>query len=394
MADSTVSSGAGDVAQTATRRARTATARQVSFEDLVLRRFQAQEQNFSGTTQDEYRATLKKFESEHGPIVDSFWSLYFAAGLALTRRRRFFGLIRSTALHRWTDMSTRRYPDAAADLYGADNLARRCEEVLRGSPQRIALGRVFGAMSSLLSVVELLHSERADARKREAPKQRVPEVRLARWEQERLREAKTHVTRQLRDCAGYYARAAATAAQIFYFWGMLFGVVVIALLTGAVAWVVAWLLERNGIVVPTETYALALAAVSAGGLGACVSAMWRMSSGDFRSDYEAGAEHLRMIGGFRPFIGAVFGLGLFFAIKAGFLSLFEENLNGYLITFTAFIGGFSERFAPDIFGSAAQNIGGRHQERFDTVEEAEPADAIVDATSALPPSLVDEVEPP
>jgi hypothetical protein len=74
-----------------------------------------------------------------------------------------------TKFHRWTDLSTREYPHAAAELYRGDNLAHRCEEVLRGSTQRISLGRVYGAMSSLLSVIEVLHREESEEAIAETP---------------------------------------------------------------------------------------------------------------------------------------------------------------------------------------------------------------------------------
>jgi hypothetical protein len=87
--------------------------------------------------------------------------------------------------------------------------------------------------------------------------------------------------------------------------------------------------------------------------------MWRISAGSFRADYEAGSTHARIIGSFRPFIGAIFGLGLYVALRAGFLpTLQDQSSDFYLAALVAFLGGFSERLAPDVFAKADERISG------------------------------------
>lgn len=140
---------------------------------------------------------------------------------------------------------------------------------------------------------------------------------------------------------------------------MIVGVLVIAALTTGIAFLVDFLLNRNGIDVAANTFALMVTAVAAGSLGACISAMWRISSGTFTTDYEAGSTHARTIGGFRPFIGAVFGLGLYMALRAGFLPRFQNDASDfYLAALLAFVGGFSERFAPDVFAKVEKQASG------------------------------------
>src|SRR5262249_24491451 len=145
--------------------------------------------------------------------------------------------------------------------------------------QQIALVHIFGAIVSLLGVLE---TPRGDGG---------------------MDRALVNFERGLSGAARYYRRAAARTTQIFYFWGMIVGVLVIAVLTTAIAFLVKFLLKHGGIDVAANTFALMITAVAAGGLGACISAMWRISSGTFTSDYEAGSTHARTIGGFRPFIG-------------------------------------------------------------------------------------------
>jgi hypothetical protein len=50
-------------------------------------------------------------------------------------------------------------------------------------------------------------------------------------------------------------------------------------------------------------------------------------------------------------LGAIFGVALYFAMKSGALNLQRISVDSgkdYLFLFVAFLGGFSERFAPDV----------------------------------------------
>jgi len=222
----------------------------------------------------------------------------------------------------------------AAALHEADGLAVRCGEILRGTAQRIALTHIWSSEVSLLSVLEA----RRDS-------------------SDEISDAVREFGRRLRAADAYYREAAARTTQIFYFWGMIVGVFLIALLTSAIAIGVHFLLRWSSLKLEAGTFALILIAVSAGGLGACISAMWRISSGTFKADYEAGSTHARTIGSFRPFIGAIFGLGLYVALRAGFLPTLQANANDfYLAAFLAFLGGFSERLAPDVFAKAEKRV--------------------------------------
>jgi hypothetical protein len=355
----------------------------VPFDELVQARYRAMAQAMRPDTSDashEYGEIRRRFEKCEGRIVEAFWGVSCPSGIALTRKPVFrigrLSLSR-TRLHRWTDLSTREYPHAAAELYRGDNLAHRCEEVLRCSTQRISLGRVFGAMSSLLSVIEVLHGEEPEeaiADTSSNPREAGQAAGKKRHAAEKKRHAESQRTQDLAkaidsyredlvDAAAYYQESAARSAHIFYFWGMLLGVFAIALLSSLVVVLVHHLIANSEIQVTSTSYAYAIATVSAGALGACVSVMWRMSSGDFHSDYEAGSGHLRMIGSFRPFIGAIFGLALYFTIMGRVLPVeHDPTANFYLVTFIAFLGGFSERLAPDVFGQAESGLRARRGE--------------------------------
>jgi hypothetical protein len=338
----------------------------VSFEDLVLARDRARGYPRDDAIRDEYRYKRARFEHARGPIVQEWWSDEVPAGAVLTVKptpwfRTAVGAQTGAQFHRSTDRATTLYPQVAAALTKGDGLAIRCREILRGSAQQVALVHIFGGATSLLGVVELVRHELHMAREAgTAELANDPEAAS----EGALSRALGEYWQALSSADAYYRQAAARATQIFYFWGMIVGLLAIAALTTGVAVLVDFLLGRNGISVDSNTFALMLTAVSAGGVGACVSAMWRISSGTFQADYEAGSTHARTIGSFRPFIGAAFGLGLYIALRAGFLPTLQTKATDfYLAALIAFLGGFSERLAPDVFAKAEQRVGEATDER-------------------------------
>ena len=99
-----------------------------------------------------------------------------------------------------------------------------------------------------------------------------------------------------------------------------------------------------------------------GTMGAFVSVLMRMSSNSFRVDYEVGRSTIRRLGSFRPFIGAIFGVALFFVIKSGLLNIDVDRSRGASSSSStaalAFLAGFNERWTNVILGKAEQTIAG------------------------------------
>jgi hypothetical protein len=291
-----------------------------------------------------YRGIRRAFEAAHGRIEQEWWSTEAPGGMVLTAkhiRLRRRPDTESWTLHRHTSKVTTNSPEAEQPLSAGDNLALRSNETLRGSPRRIALARVFGLASAFLEAIDA-----ANRRVRAEDGTSISPADANR----RIAEANRQYRRGLREAENYYHRTAVRSAQIDYFTGLWNGFLAVCFSIAVTVLIADVLLRWSGIPVPAETYANLIAATIAGSLGSCVSVMWRMSTGDFRSDYEAGREHLRMIGAFRPPIGAIFGLALYFAVQADLLSFANDEPDFYLLTFVAFVGGFSERFAPDVFG--------------------------------------------
>jgi hypothetical protein len=155
----------------------------------------------------------------------------------------------------------------------------------------------------------------------------------------------------------YYARAAEKTSRIVYFWGMMTGVLVAGLLMLCIAfplWRTGWFDQPH--TREAETF---FVCYMAGGIGAVVSVLMRMSSDKFRVDYEIGRMTVRRLGSFRPFIGCVFGVALYFLIKSGIpnVTLPTDKVTAFFFLGTvAFLAGFNERWANVMLGGAERTI--------------------------------------
>lgn len=106
-----------------------------------------------------------------------------------------------------------------------------------------------------------------------------------------------------------------------------------------------------------------LAATLAGSVGALVSVVQRMASGDLVLDYTASRWQKRLIGAARPLVGAVFAAVVHFALLGGLLTMqgsmsAAQNTPATFAFFalTGFAAGFSERFATDILERAGATL--------------------------------------
>ncbi len=138
------------------------------------------------------------------------------------------------------------------------------------------------------------------------------------------------------------------SAKQRYSLGMLAGLALLTALCGGLAWAfaVADLPAWYGVAFP------------AGGIGAVVSVLTRMTSGRLRLDVHAGRGMLAVYGAVRPFVGAISGMVVFVLIVGGLLP--EIHASGPPLAFYTAIGffaGFSERFAQDMLATASRGVG-------------------------------------
>ncbi len=138
------------------------------------------------------------------------------------------------------------------------------------------------------------------------------------------------------------------SAQTRYWWGAVLGAFALLVFCAALGYVF-WL---------TDTPAFYGVAVPAGGIGAMVSLLQRMSNGKLKLDTSASRDLLVLFGAVRPLIGAVFGIFLFAAIKGGLVTAFKIPV-GQSLAFYAVIGflsGFNERWAQDMLKSSGDGL--------------------------------------
>jgi hypothetical protein len=320
----------------------TAQAGSVSFAELVRAHYAWERGGcVDGPEEKRYRAALTAFQAEEGDLLHVYWATRRPSAVALTLKQRGW-LSRMVSdhdarirLHRVTDWLARE--GQIADLmHHCDTLAIKVSEVLRGSSERIAMQWIYAVQSHLLGFVER-HGGRPD-------KAAIKEV----WRSQ---------TEELIEVERYYTRAATKAARIVYFWGMMIGATASAVIgvgLAALLWQSGFFDEPNTRI--AQTFFVCFVA---GTLGAVVSVLMRMSSNKFRVDYEVGRSTIRRLGSFRPFIGAVFGIMLFFIVKSGLLNIElpdSESETFFFLGSLAFLAGFNERWTNVIFGKAEQTI--------------------------------------
>jgi hypothetical protein len=82
--------------------------------------------------------------------------------------------------------------------------------------------------------------------------------------------------------------------------------------------------------------------------------------GQYKVDFEVGRPLLRRLGLYKPFVGAIFGVALYFLLASGLLRTQPPSHSGSVFFYgiIAFFAGFSERFTSVTFGQAEQLITG------------------------------------
>jgi hypothetical protein len=325
----------------------------------------------------EYEDALARFEESTGRITNAYWCVVAPSAVALTEglSHRVFRWLWNTEpemrLYRESDWLTNAYPDIAILLHHCDTIALKSSAVLRGTAKRIALESAFTEEKFLLAAAE----ERRRREERTAPDGGADGSRGksrgngggSRGNDKRpppQDAAVTHARHVLVQLEKYYDRAGNRAARIVYFWGMVAGVAVAL----ALAAFFAFLVHLSFLEVDVDQAGVRsfFVCYAAGALGAVVSVLVRMRRDEgFSLDYEVGRSQSFRLGSFRPFLGAVFGLLIYFALESGLLQIAVPDSNAatdatdvslYFLAFIAFVAGFSERLAHVVLGKAERTV--------------------------------------
>lgn len=314
----------------------------VAFAELVRAHFAWEQAGTSnGDVEQRYRRRLADFQTQEGELMHAYWSTRRPSAIALTvKQRSWVGRLvtdndAKIRLHRVTDWLARESRIAEL-LHLCDTLAIKVSEVLRGTSERIAMQWIYSVESHLLGLIERT--------------QGLPDAK-------EIAAVCKNAERELIEIERYYARAAVKSARIVYFWGMVIGAVVaggLCLIIAALLWQTGWFDEPH-----TQGAQTFFVCYIAGGLGAFVSVLMRMSSNQFRVDYEVGRSTITRLGSFRPFIGAVFGIAFYFLVMSHILRIElppSDTTTFFFLGTLAFLAGFNERWANVLFGQAEKTI--------------------------------------
>ncbi len=172
---------------------------------------------------------------------------------------------------------------------------------------------------------------------------------------------------ELKRIEDYYFRAGEKRAMMRYVGGML-GLGMVFLFVNALG-TAAILALFGALDLESPSVREFYASAAAGGFGAVISALMRMSGrGDFAIDHEMTRLEVTLVGAYRPLIGSVSGIVVYFLMKTPLIPLEESALTLPLFVVVAFLAGFSERWTRMVLDGAMRTIGGDEEERKEQVE--------------------------
>jgi hypothetical protein len=286
-----------------------------------------------------YPALLRAFAEPRGGVVTAYFCRHVRVAAAMTDIHRAAQLGESlpqharkhgredrmsacsSAIHIECALGDPADANARAILFACLDIHYRAIEFLTPKPRKICMRMIMGVITSLLGILDERRCDRHD-------------VRLEAHEHDCLEGV-------IEQARGYYDRSAQRQAQVEYFVGM--GVGLLALVASLLA-----IGKITGARFDTDAL---LYTPLAGGLGAFVSVLARMTRGQLLLSYESGQAIMRLLGLIRPLLGAILGAAVYVLIAGGLVSFDPPQgttTQLYFYVGLAFIAGFSERFAQDM----------------------------------------------
>jgi hypothetical protein len=281
-----------------------------------------------------HRPVLEQFMMRNGGIRESFYVTDFAAGVVLTGSWRLFADV-------WWD-AFKFDTSAARELEAEFNELRlKASEYLDEKHRRVCMEHLLRLYKGLYSSLHL------EWRRWMGPH----------WGKSRAPHA-AHIAdiaelrRELKRVTAIYERAGMARGLARYSAGAAAGALAIVLVAGIAAAVIG-----------SDDHTVWLGAVAAGALGGLFSVLERLTRRALTVRFEA--ERPVLSGTSRPVVGAIAGVALFALVEGTIVPLdVPQDYPAHALFFAglAFLAGFSERLAKDVFGSAASSLGGTRQE--------------------------------
>ena len=316
----------------------------VSFSELVRAHHEfdaAVDAEAAATVERRFRSLLESFEASTGEIVDAYWCREAPSAVALTRREQFRRgrLLRRRKLeyrlHRVSDWVTGGTHEIADLLHDCDILAIKAAHALDGVPRAVVMQWLLLVESHLLGFIER-HRDTA-------PAAGVAE-RFAAGERAELRRIEE-----------YTFRSAEKRAKLHYVEGMLGpGVALLVVLSLVTAGVLALF---GGLDLESSANQEFYASAAAGGLGAVISVLMRMSRpGGFAIDHELSRWEVTLFGAYRPLIGSVSGIIVYFLFQTPLIPFEQSELTLPFFVVVSFLAGFSERWTTMMLSGALRTV--------------------------------------
>ena len=227
-------------------------------------------------------------------------------------------------------------PDFEEALWRCSALSIKANQLLRTKNSQMIHLQMHSLLVYLLSVLDTLSVMTEQ-------EERAP----------RISKALSRANAELDAAEEVYSSCAAWGAQVAYSKGMLYGITSLFVLEGLLASLL--MLQTVSRLPALDRFFIGL---GAGGLGAIVSVMQRMSSENLRLNLLAEHKSLMLIGMFRPLIGGLFGAAFVVLVAAGLLNIPEPVTSQgplYFLASLAFLAGFSERFAQVTLSGVSKN---------------------------------------
>lgn len=281
------------------------------------------------------RLLRKRFEEREGLIQNSFFCAHLVGGCALVEKKddRTEKVERKLHTTLNSDVGELVGMERECVLSVDQASSALCRRGLTDSLQT-ASDAVYSAMTRVLTAADLWADPAGDHNAR------LGLLAAARTEVEQARaRVRAIIQRQ---------------ARFVFFEGTMIGAG-LAVLASVVLAVLAGRYWQGDVSAPAL-----LGSTLFGALGAVVSVFQRMSNGTLLLDFNASRAQLVWLGSLRPWIGAIFGVVLQFALVGGLLGSLSAGHSPVapfgLFALIGFLSGFSERFARDMVERAGQVI--------------------------------------
>ena len=309
----------------------------VSFEEYIQAILKCKDGKI---TEEEYKEKLRLFISQNGEILNMYICEHSENVTMLCQKKgKFFS---STKTSFFTQYNLGYIPEIEKLLIKIDFLAAESSRSLRGKALENCLGIIYKVAKNTLGVIDSMEDRKLKSLD----------------EDENLAKTVQVIENNLVHADEYHKKAIKFSTQKDYFLGNIIGFSILAAIFLPIL-----ILRSQEIhnLTPEEITMACLIYYGSigGGIGAIISVMNRVNSGNLQLSNEPDPVSTRIIGIIRPVIGGVFGILILILFHSGFsaFSLIGDELkimSNFIVL--SFIAGFFERFVPDILDKTKNKV--------------------------------------